>query len=185
MIDVIQTERLNLRILEPIDAELALDYSIRNKDFLQKWEPLHEDVFYTLEHQRELIQKDQEIYENRSGIRLWMFRKEDGNTRTIGNLAFNNIVWGVFLSCFLGYKSDKQYASKGYMTEALKASIAYMFEEYGLHRIEANVRPSNKASLRVTQKLGFYEEGYAYKYLKINGVWEDHIHMVLRNEEME
>ncbi|GGH34267.1 GNAT family N-acetyltransferase [Paenibacillus segetis] len=43
----------------------------------------------------------------------------------------------------------------------------------------------NGASLRIAEKLGFYHEGLAPKYLKINGVWEDHIHMVLRNESME
>ena len=42
--------------------------------------------------------------------------------------------------------------------------------------------PRNKASLRVVDKLGFYNEGMAYKYLKINDKWEDHIHMVLLNE---
>ena len=34
----------------------------------------------------------------------------------------------------------------------------------------------------MAEKAGFYNEGLALKYLKINGVWEDHIHMVLRSE---
>ena len=38
--------------------------------------------------------------------------------------------------------------------------------------------PRNKASLRVLEKAGYREEGLARKYLNINGVWEDHIHMV-------
>ena len=45
--------------------------------------------------------------------------------------------------------------------------------------------PHNSASLRVVEKLGFYHEGLAKKYLKINDRWEDHIHMVLLNESME
>jgi ribosomal-protein-alanine N-acetyltransferase len=36
----------------------------------------------------------------------------------------------------------------------------------------------------VTQKLGFQEEGLSPQYLKINGKWEDHLHMVLLNQEM-
>jgi [ribosomal protein S5]-alanine N-acetyltransferase len=59
-----------------------------------------------------------------------------------------------------------------------------MFQELGLHRIEANIMPKNKRSLRVVEKLGFYNEGLAYKYLKINGKWEDHIHMVLLNDKV-
>jgi len=36
----------------------------------------------------------------------------------------------------------------------------------------------------VTEKLGFYNEGIAQKYLKINGIWEDHVHMVLLNDKV-
>jgi ribosomal-protein-alanine N-acetyltransferase len=68
------------------------------------------------------------------------------------------------------------------MTEAISAGVSVIFEDYGLHRIEANIMPKNKRSLRVAEKLGFYNEGYAKKYLKINGVWEDHIHMVKIND---
>lgn len=45
--------------------------------------------------------------------------------------------------------------------------------------------PKNKMSLRVVEKLGFYNEGLSYKYLKINGNWEDHIHMVLLNNNIK
>lgn len=46
---------------------------------------------------------------------------------------------------------------------------------------EANVMPRNKASLRVLEKNRFVNEGLSKYYLKINGVWEDHIHMVKIN----
>ena len=60
----------------------------------------------------------------------------------------------------------------------------YAFEELGLHRIEANVMPKNKASLRVLEKNHFVNEGISKYYLNINGVWEDHIHMVKINYDM-
>ncbi|CZS09951.1 ribosomal-protein-S5-alanine N-acetyltransferase [Clostridioides difficile] len=91
---------------------------------------------------------------------------------------------GVFLSCYLGYKLDQDEINQGYMTEAIQKGIDIIFNEYGLHRIEANVMPKNQRSLRVTEKLGFYNEGIAQKYLKINGIWEDHVHMVLLNDKV-
>ncbi|MFR2405064.1 MAG: GNAT family N-acetyltransferase, partial [Eubacterium callanderi] len=66
-----------------------------------------------------------------------------------------------------------------------RKGIETAFGPLGLHRIEANIIPRNRASLRVAEKLHFRNEGLSSKYLKINGVWEDHIHMVLLNEEME
>jgi ribosomal-protein-alanine N-acetyltransferase len=104
--------------------------------------------------------------------------------RIIGTVGFNNIVKGAFLSCHLGYKLDKDEINKGYITEAIQKGIDIVFNELGLHRIEANILPENKRSLRVVEKLGFYNEGLAYKYLKINGKWEDHIHMVLLNDRV-
>ncbi len=59
-----------------------------------------------------------------------------------------------------------------------------MLNKFGLHRIEANIILKNIRSLRVVEKLGFYNEGLAYKYLNINGKWEDHIHVVLLNEKI-
>ena len=43
--------------------------------------------------------------------------------------------------------------------------------------------PRNLASRRAAAKAGFIEEGLSKDYLKINGRWEDHLHMVRRNEE--
>ena len=71
------------------------------------------------------------------------------------------------------------------MTEAIEAVVDYAFRELRLHRIEANIMPRNAASLAVVRKLGFHEEGLALRYLKINGKWEDHLHMVRLNEDME
>ena len=41
--------------------------------------------------------------------------------------------------------------------------------------------PRNTASLRVLEK-SRYRPKLARRYLRINGVWEDHIHMVRLNE---
>lgn len=94
-------------------------------------------------------------------------------------------VCGCFLSCFLGYKLDRAYLNRGYITDAGNAIVDVAFSGLSLHRVEANVMPHNTPSLRVLQKCGFTEEGRAEKYLKINGVWEDHIHMVKRNGALE
>ena len=71
------------------------------------------------------------------------------------------------------------------MTEAVNQVVTYAFDSLGLHRIEGNIMPRNKASIGVAKKCGFAEEGLSRKYLKINGVWEDHLHFVRLNEEME
>ena len=175
-----ETERLSLKVLDKSSADQVLDYYRRNKDFLKEWEPEREESFYTLACQEKLLEQDSMDMNRNISLRLWIYKKEECN-KVIGSLAFTNIVRGVFLSCYLGYKLDRDEINKGFMTEAVNKGIEIMFQDYGLHRIEANIMPKNAGSLGVVNKLGFYNEGIARNYLKINGKWEDHIHMVLLN----
>lgn len=179
-----ETERLLLKIPDVTQAGQVLDYFVRNREFFREWDVAKGEAFYTVTCQEKLLAKDLEDLNNKVNIRYWIYKKENIN-RIIGTVSFTNIVRGVFLSCFLGYKLDMDEINRGYMTEAVSKGIAVMFEDYGLHRIEANIMPKNLRSLKVVEKLGFHNEGLALKYLKINGKWEDHIHMVLLNSSMD
>ena len=57
---------------------------------------------------------------------------------------------------------------------AVKAVLPFAFATLGLHRLEAACLPHNLPSTRVLEKTGFKREGMARRYLKINGVWQDH-----------
>lgn len=179
-----ETERLKLKIANVMDTPKILDYFKRNHEFLGPWSPVRPHDFYTLEYHIKNVKGDLYTYNEGRGFRYWISPKDNPNI-FIGTVSFSNIVMGAFKSCFLGYSLDKDYINKGMMTEAIGGGIDVMFNHYGLHRIEANIIPRNEASLSVVRKLGFYDEGLAIKYLNINGVWEDHIHMVIRNEALE
>ena len=57
----------------------------------------------------------------------------------------------------------------------MKTTVAYVFDELGMHRLEAACVPTNEASRRLLMKVGFTQEGYAREYLRINGEWRDHL----------
>ena len=177
-----ETPRLILRTVGKSCAAKALDFFNRNKDFLEKWEPLREPDFYTLRYQKRLLAAERSCMKEESLLKLWLFSRENPEA-IIGSLSFSGIMRGAFQSCFVGYRMDQGEINKGYMTEALRAGLDVIFREYGLHRAEANIMPCNARSLRVVEKLGFHDEGTARRYLQINGKWEDHIHMVKLNEE--
>lgn len=181
---VIETPRLWLKSIDESYAEQVVDFFSRNQEFLEPWEVLRTPDYYTVEAQTKLIETDRINMDREQLVKVWMYKREEPE-RIIGSIALSNIVRGAFQSCHLGYRVDHSETNKGYMTEGVQAVIDHAFHVLGLHRIEANIMPRNKASLRVVEKLGFYPEGLAVKYLKINGKWEDHLHMVLRNEELE
>jgi [ribosomal protein S5]-alanine N-acetyltransferase len=179
------TERLCLKVLGPDFAAQSLDYYTRNRAFLSEWNPTPPAEFYTLAYHQERLRNEINVMKEGRLMRFWIFKRADAAfTTAIGNLAFSNIVRGAFQSCHLGYQLDQREINQGFMTEALKRAITFAFDEMQLHRIEANVMPRNLRSSRVLEKLGFVVEGLARKYLKINGVWEDHIHYVMLNDNV-
>lgn len=175
------TDRLVLKELDESNGELVLDYNIRNKEFFQRYEPKRHDIFYTLSYQKSQLKMDRKFSENNSMLRLWLFKK-DNLDKIIGQITFYNIVPFAFLSCHIGYKCDKDEINKGYITEAMQKGIKIMFKEYNLHRLEGYVQENNKESLKVLYKLGFISEGIAHKFLEVNGIWKDHLRMVLINQ---
>lgn len=179
-----ETKRLKLKVLDANFSNIVLDYYVRNKDFFKPWVPEYEEEFYSEEYQRKNLDLDYKFVDLGLSIRYWILKKDD-DKRIIGDFAYSHIIRGVFHSCYLGYKIDKDENGKGFATEAIRKGNEMMFEHFRMHRIEANIIPRNTASIKVVKKLGFVEEGLSKKYLKINGKWEDHIHFVLLNEKVE
>jgi ribosomal-protein-alanine N-acetyltransferase len=124
-------------------------------------------------------------FEEGRAIRFLLFFQEDGEGEIIGFCNFSQIFRGPFQACYLGYQIDSAGEGKGFMSEAIKRAIQYMFEEQNLHRIMANYMPSNSRSAKLLQNLGFAIEGKAKNYLLINGQWEDHILTSLTNQKHE
>jgi [ribosomal protein S5]-alanine N-acetyltransferase len=100
-----------------------------------------------------------------------------------GVIMINEIVRGNFQSGYLGYYAFAPYNGRGYMTRGLKAVIAEAFRKQRLHRLEANIQPGNEASRRLVQRLGFRNEGFSPRYLKIGGRWRDHERWTLTVED--
>ncbi len=177
---IYKTKRLVMKLPELSDAKAILDYFLRNREFLAKFEPVRDKDFYTLRSFEDMINLDKILYDNCQALKYWIYK----NDKVIGSVGLNNIIWGVFLNGYIGYRLDKDEINKGYMTEALQKLIEIAFDDLRLHRLEANIMPRNKASLSVVKKAGFEFEGIAKEYLKINGIWEDHVHMVLLNKKL-
>jgi ribosomal-protein-alanine N-acetyltransferase len=94
--------------------------------------------------------------------------------RFAGQITVNNIVRGSAQFASVGYWLDRAFAGRGVMPLAVALVIDHCFATAGLHRIEVAIRPENSNSLRVVEKLGLHEIGYAPRFLHIDGDWRDH-----------
>ena len=108
-------------------------------------------------------------------------RREDG--AIVGFINISQIVRGGFQSAYLGYGAVAAYAGEGYMREGLELVLARAFTELGLHRLEANIQPGNRASIALVRGAGFVREGFSERYLKIGGRWRDHERWAIRVEQ--
>ena len=181
---VIESERLYMQSPHEVSSGSVRDYYVINREFLKAFSPVRDASFYTDAYQENMLTSQIDDWEAGRGYRFYISLKEEKN-RIIGTISLSNVVRGAFHSCFLGYQLDEEHANQGYMTEATRRIVDFAFQDLQLHRIEGNIIPRNYASRAVVEKCNFTMEGLSKKYLKINGVWEDHIHYVIINEEME
>jgi ribosomal-protein-alanine N-acetyltransferase len=101
----------------------------------------------------------------------------------IGRVALTSVTRGPFQSAQLGYWIDAEQVGNGLMSEAVDLVLAFAFQTLALHRVQAAVMPRNAPSRRILEKRHFREEGYAARYLRIAGRWEDHLLYALTVEE--
>ena len=174
----IETPRLLLLPSHPDLGEKAAAFYEKNRAFFAPLDPRREESFFLPEGQQTLLRREQEQFQQRQSFRFYLVRREQPG-EIIGLAGLNNIVWGAFRSCFLSYKLGEEFQHQGYMTEWVKALCQWGREKHGLHRIEANIMPRNLPSIAVAKRCGFQLEGRSPKYLRIAGVWEDHLHFVL------
>jgi ribosomal-protein-alanine N-acetyltransferase len=173
------TERTVIKLLEPQEANLMARYRVENKSHLTEWEPTRSQQFYT-EHfwQAQLLAA---IREFRLGASLCLVILDRDENEVLGVCNYTNIIRGTFEACHLGYGLAEKHQGKGLMFESLTHTTRYVFDEMRLHRIMASYLPRNSRSGALLERMGFEVEGKARKYLKINGVWEDHILTALTN----
>jgi len=90
------------------------------------------------------------------GYGVWVCEKIDGGD-FIGSVGiFHPLDWP---EPEVIYSLDRPYWGQGLATEAARAARNWLFEHFPLPRAASFIRPENRASKRVVQKLGAVREG--------------------------
>jgi ribosomal-protein-alanine N-acetyltransferase len=145
----------------------------QSRAFLTPWEPIWPADDLTRSAYRRRLRRYSEDARADQAYAFFVFRKSDQTL--VGGLTLANVRRGVAQAGSLGYWMGASYARHGYMTEAVRTLIPFAFGTLRLHRLEAACIPTNAASTRLLEKLGFVREGLARQYLCINGLWQDHL----------
>ncbi len=177
----IVTKRLLLRLAIQEDVTDIIQYYADNKTYLSSFYPVWSADFFTTKYWHQEVEMALQEFIQGQSLRLLIFSQAESTM--IGTINYRNFIRGAAQFCTVGYSLAEKEQSKGYMTEALQASIDYVFAELNMHRIMANYMPHNQSSGNLLKKLGFVVEGYAREYLLINNQWQDHILTSLTNPQ--
>lgn len=179
---VLKGQRLYLRPPTSSDYPAWSQLRAESRAFLEPWEPKWPaDDLSRMAFRRRLRRYQRDIREQ-DGYAFFVF--DSSNHALLGGLTLSNIRRGVTQSCSLGYWMGECYAGRGHMTEAVRTVVQFVFGNLRLHRLEAACLPTNQASIRLLEKVGFQREGYARSYLCINGAWQDHLLYALVSSDL-
>ncbi len=175
-------EPIGLRPVRARDSRIWRDARVRNADWLRPWEPTNpETPLYRSTLSPYLSMTRTMRREARQGLALpWVITY---GGRFAGQLTVGSITWGSARTAQVGYWIDEAFAGRNVTPTALAMAMDHCFFVVGLHRVEASIRPENRASRRVVEKLGFREEGLRRRYLHIDGAWRDHLCYAMTAEE--
>jgi [ribosomal protein S5]-alanine N-acetyltransferase len=144
-----------------------------SRAFLQPWEPTWPLDDLTRSAWRRRLSAYAHDIERGLAFPFLVFRTSDN--AMVGGITLSNIRRGVAQMGTVGYWVGQPFTRRGYTLSAVRALTRFSFERLALHRLEAACIPSNAPSRGVLLKAGFTQEGMAHAYLRINGMWEDHL----------
>lgn len=177
-----KTGRLILRFGTDDDVEAMVRFRVENREHLGPWEPERNDYFFTDDAWRRRFRLSAQEAQRDEAYSFVLFPIEE-ESRVIGVANLQDVYRHFSQSATLGYSIDRGYQGQGLMTEAGCAVLWFAFSVLGLHRIEACYMPTNRASARVLEKLGFVREGLLRQSLLVDGRWEDHVLTAIVDED--
>jgi len=159
----IETERLVLRQISLEDTEAI----VRHFSDGEMLKYMNFGPIGSIEEAQRVIRWGKTIFENGSGILWGIVERESGTFSGTLNYVKKEEEDGSSHRAEITYDLARAQWGKGYMVEAIKATLPYVFEEMNIVRVETTVHWENIRSARTLRSVGFTMEGFLRKY----GCW--------------
>ena len=145
------------------------------------------DTAQSIADAQEIIDWSRRLYKNNAGILWGIFSKADDvfmGQVNFANRASDNFTRVVHRT-EIGFDLSPQYWGNGYMTEAIKSSISWIFNSYNINikRIEAIINTKNYSAEKLVSKVGFTKEGVLRGYVVYdNELWDMSMFSLLKQD---
>jgi RimJ/RimL family protein N-acetyltransferase len=152
-----ESERLILRCYQPGDGRWYYAMSVKNREHLRQYEA--ENVASGIPNEEaaeRLIHELSDAWVNRSSFFIGAFDKH--SNEFVAQVYVGPVDWKL-PEFQIGYFADVEYEGKGYVTEAVKATMGILFKQLGAHRVQLACDVTNKRSIQVAERCHMKREG--------------------------
>jgi [ribosomal protein S5]-alanine N-acetyltransferase len=154
----LETERLFLSPYRSGDGLLYYQVSQKNRSHLAQYESGNLLMQIDSEEEAErVIQRLIAWWDSGEALFLGVFEKQ---TKEFVAQIYIGLVNRELPEYEIGYIADVEHEGHGYVSEAVRAAILFVFEELNAHRVRLECDDTNLGSSRVAERCGFVREGH-------------------------
>jgi RimJ/RimL family protein N-acetyltransferase len=152
-----ESDRLILRSYRPGDGTWYYAMSLRNREHLRQYEAdnVAADI-RSVEAAEELMHELSIAWERRTDFFIGAFDKLTKNF--VAQIYVGPVDWKL-PEFQIGYFADVDHEGKGYVTEAVKATLGILFRQMKAHRVRLGCDVTNTRSIRVAERCHMTREG--------------------------
>ena len=180
----IEAERIYLRSYEAGDGQWYYAMSQRNRAHLARYEAENVVMSIGSEQEAEVVVRKLALeWQARSCFFMGAFDRE--TDEFVAQLYVGPVKWDV-PEFEIGFFVDKDHEGQGYVTEAARAVMGFIFEHLKAHRIRMECDDTNERSWRVAERCGLVREGHVRENKRnADGTLSGTLHFGLLRREYE
>lgn len=154
----IETERMILRCYRAGDGPWYYAMAQRNREHLSEYESDNVVMSIKTEEEAEVLVRDlANDWASRSHFFIGAFDKK--TDAFVAQVYVGPVSWSL-PEFQVGYFADKDNEGRGYVTEAVRAVLGFIFDHLHAHRVRLECDDTNVRSYRVAERCGMVREGH-------------------------
>jgi len=154
----IETERLYLRAYLATDRDLYYAISEKNRPHLLRYETgnyIHS--IHSPEDAENILRKFEADWQERKSLFLGVFDRL--TDEFVAQIYIGVVNWDL-PEFEVGYFVDVEHEGRGYVGEAVRATLQFLFENLQAHRVRLECDDTNLRSYKLAERCGFAQEGH-------------------------
>jgi RimJ/RimL family protein N-acetyltransferase len=154
----VETERLYLRCYEAGDGQWYYAMSQKNRSHLMRYESGNVVMSIKSKEEAEVVLRELAA-EWLARNCFFMGAFEKASDEFVAQIYVGPVNWDL-PEFEIGYFVDKDHEGQGYVTEAVRAVLGFIFEHLKAHRVRIQCDDTNVRSYRVAERCGMVREGH-------------------------